>query len=120
MKTTSFQPDVALEIQFRHMPKSRILEQLAEQQLDTFHPFTTPGSRCTVVFDRNHSSKHNVTCEITTRLHIPGQKLYVAHVTGSGDSKELLFTALNDAFGTLRRQIRKNRTKRYHHRRLAA
>jgi len=120
MKQNAINSDIALEIQFRHMPKFKELKQTARQQLDTFRSSAVPGSRCAVVFDQNHSSKHEATCRVTTRLHIPGQKLYVTHTTAPGSSKEQLFAALNDTFHTLHRQMRKTRTKRYHHRRIAA
>lgn len=112
--------NIAVEIQFRHMPKHEDLRRIAIQQLDAFRSFARPGSRCVIVFDESHSSQHGTVYETTIRLHIPGQKLYVAHTTESGGSKELLFAALNDAFYDLRRQVLKTRTKQYHHRRIAA
>ena len=112
--------NIALEVQFRHMPKAEALRRSAMQQLDAFEAFVSHGSRCEVVFDQSHSSEHGEVYQVTIRLHIPGQRLYVTHHTEFGGSKELLFSALNDAFADLRRQIQKNRTKRYHHRRIAA
>jgi ribosomal subunit interface protein len=112
--------NIALKIQFRHMPKSKEIKQVVRQQIESFNSSAAPGSRCTVIFDHSHSSQHGTVYEVAIRLHIPGHQLYVVHTSESGGSKELLFAALNNAFHSLHRQIRKARTKRYHHRRLAA
>lgn len=120
MQQTLSHSTIPLDIQFRHMPKNKALQQTALQQLDSFGRFNSHGGRCHIVFDRTHSSQHGWVYQVTIRLNIPGQPLYVTHSTESGGSKELLFATLNDAFHDLRRQMMKTRTKRYHHRRIAA
>ena len=111
---------IAIEIQFRHMPKLEALRRIAIQHLDAFEPFATRGSRCEIVFDQSHSSKHGEVYQVAIRLHIPGQPLYVTHHSEFGGSKELLFAALNDAFRDIRRQMLKNRARKHTHRHMAA
>lgn len=120
METLAIQPNIALDIQFRHMPKSNKLRRVAMHQVETLRRLTSCHSRCEVVFDQTHSAKQGNLYQVTIRLHVPGQPLYVTHHTEFGGSKELLFAALNDAFSEIRRQLRKYRTKNYRHRRLAA
>ena len=116
MKQDKLHSNIALDIQFRHMPKSKALSQITLQQLDAFEAFASRGSRCAVVFDQSHSSK--VYYQVAIRFHIPGQPLYVTHHSEFGGSKELLFSMLNDAFYDIRRQLRKNRTRRHGYRRM--
>jgi len=120
MKKTTFDPEIALEIQFRHMQKSNQLRMICQQQLDAFEPLARQGSHCAVVLDQSQSSQHGTICQVTLRLYIPSQRLYVTHTYGPGNSKELIISALNVAFNDLRRQIIKTRTKRYNRRKIAA
>jgi ribosome-associated translation inhibitor RaiA len=106
---------IALEIQFRHMPKSNRLRTICRQQIDSFEPLARRGSRCEVVLNQCHSSQHGIVHQATVRLHIPGQRLYVTHTSEFGDSTENLFVAVNNAFNSIRKQMAKTRTKKYCH-----
>jgi len=119
MKQNMLRSNITVEVQFRHMPKSKALRQITLQQLDAFEAFALRGSRCEVVFDQSHSSKYGeIYYQVAIRLHIPGQSLYVTHHSEFGGSKELLFPMLNDAFSDIKRQLRKNRTRKHGYRRM--
>ena len=102
---------IAVNIQFRHMPKSRAIKQLAKQQADRLGRFNLRGGRCNVVIDEMHHWHKGGVYKISVRLKVPGDPLYVASAEEERGSYEFLYSAIRNAFDDIGLQIKKRRRK---------
>jgi ribosome-associated translation inhibitor RaiA len=100
------------QIQFRHMPKLKTMQQLVMQHLQRFARCT----RCDVVIDESRHD-HTRVYDISVRLSIPGDRLYAAHVSETSGTRDFLYGAVSSAFDDIKRQLVKKRGRqhrRYH------
>lgn len=103
---------ISLIIRFRHMPGLDAIRQAVEQQLERLAALVPEGTWCEVVVDNGHPSGKESVYELSVRLHVPGQRLYVSHGSDSGTSPDVLYSVIFDVFDDLGRQMLKNRARR--------
>ena len=107
---------ISLNIQFRHMPKSRSIKQLVRQQAERLNHFNLHNSHCEVVIDEMHHWHKGGVYKVTLRLTVPGDPLYVACAEEESGSYEFLYSAVRDVFEDIGLQIKKRRRKIGRHR----
>ena len=102
---------IALNIQFRHMPKSRAIKQLVRQQANHLDRFDLRGGHCEVVIDEMHHWHKGGVFKVSLRLTVPGEPLYVACAEEESGSYEFLYSAIRSVFEEVGLQIKKRRRK---------
>lgn len=109
-KTDAANP-IAITIQFRHMPKSRAIKQLVQQQVNHLNRFDLRGGHCEVVIDKIHHWHKGGVFKASLRLTIPGEPLYVASAEEENGSYEFLYSAIRVVFDEVGLQIKKRRRR---------
>lgn len=102
---------IAVNIQFRHMPKSRAIKQLVRQQVEHLNRFNLHGGHCDVVIDEMHHWHKGGVYKVSLRLTVPGEPLYVASAEEESGSYEFLYSAIRMVFNEVGLQIKKRRRK---------
>jgi ribosome-associated translation inhibitor RaiA len=102
---------IALQIQFRHMPKSHAIAQRVRQQVDRLRRLDVERAHCEVVIDETHHWHEGGEYKVTVRLTIPGEGQLVAHVSEESGTAEYLSSAVRVAFEDVERQLKKQRRK---------
>lgn len=103
---------IPLELQFRHMPKSRKIHQMIQQHLERFAAFVAPAARCAVVIDESRHCQKGGVYDVSVRLSVPGERLYTARISETSGSCDILYGVLNSAFDDIKRQLIKARARR--------
>lgn len=113
---------LALQVQFRHMPKSNSIKELVQQQAGRLRRFSLAESHCEVVIDEMHHRQKGNIFKVTIRLTVPGKRLFVANAEEKSGSHEYLYAAVRLAFDGIERQLekRQKRNRRREARELAA
>lgn len=106
---------ISVNIQFRHMPKSRGIKQLVQQQIDHLNRFNLHSGHCEVVIDEMHHWHKGGIYKVSLRLTVPGEPLYVANAEEESGSYEFLYSAVRVVFNEVGLQIKKRRRKIGHH-----
>lgn len=102
---------VAVNIQFRHMPKPRAIKQLIQQQANRLDRYDLRGGRCEVVVDEmNHWHKGGVF-RVSLRVKVPGEPIVVANAEEESGSYEFLYSAIRVVFDEVGLQIKKRRRR---------
>ncbi|MDF7823846.1 HPF/RaiA family ribosome-associated protein [Pontiellaceae bacterium B12227] len=102
---------ITVNVQFRHMPKSRSIKQLVQAQAERLHRFDLPGGHCEVVIDEMHHFHKGGIFKVSLRLKVPGERLYVAHAEEVSGTHEFLYSAVRTVFDEVEVQLKKRRRK---------
>jgi len=100
-----------VNIQFRHMPKSRAIKQLVQQLMNRLSRFQLHSGHCEVVIDEMHHWHKGGVYKVSLRLTVPGEPLYVASAEEKSGSYEFLYSAIRRVFDEVGLQIKKRRRK---------
>jgi ribosome-associated translation inhibitor RaiA len=111
MNATTYMNPTTLNVQFRHMPKSYVIQELVQQQMNRLDRFNLNGGHCEVVIDEMHPSDKGGVFKVTLRLTAPGESLYVACAEEAIGDPEFLYSAIRMVFGEIELQIQKRRRK---------
>lgn len=110
MKSTGLSPR-ALQVQFRHMPKSNAIKELVFQQADRLGRFDLAGAHCEVVIDAMHHRHKGNIFKVAIRLTVPGRRIFAAHAEEKSGSHDYLYAAVRLAFDEIERQLEKRRKR---------
>jgi len=102
---------ITVNIQFRHMPTSRAIKQLVQQQANHLNRFGLRGGHCEVVIDEMHHWHKGGVFKISLRLTVPGEPMYVACAEEESGSPDFLYSAIRMVFGEVGLQIKKHRKR---------
>jgi len=113
---------MALQVQFRHMPKSIEIKQLVRQQAERLRRFDLACSRCQVVIDEMHHRHRGNIFKVSIRLTVPAKRTFVAHAEEKSGTHDYLYIAVRLAFDEIERQLekREKRMRRRGAKRIAA
>lgn len=101
----------ALQVQFRHMPKSASIKELVRQQAERLRRFNLKNSRCEVVIDEMNHWHRGRIFKVSVHLVVPGKRVFTAQTKEVGDSEECLDPAVRLAFDEIERQLEKRRKR---------
>ena len=102
---------IAVNIQFRHMPKSRAIKQLVRKQVERLGRFNLRGGHCEVVIDEMHHWHKGGVFKVSLRLKVPGEPMVVACAEEKSGTYEFLYSAIRVVFEEVGLQIKKRRRK---------
>jgi len=103
--------EISLAVQFRHMAGLNSIRLAVADQLERITSLVTAGARCDVVVDNEHSARKEGVYEVSVRLHVPGQRLYVSQCTDSGATADVIYGMVYDVFDDIRRQLLKTQVR---------
>lgn len=101
-----------LQVQFRHMRESRAILHTVHQMAEKLEKFQLEGAHCEVVIDEAHHRSRTGIFEVTARLTVPGERLYVARSSEQDVTRDELHAAVADVFESLERQLAKSHDRR--------
>jgi ribosome-associated translation inhibitor RaiA len=103
---------IALQIQFRHMPKSEPIVELIKQQADQLGRFKLQSAYCTVTIDADHRWNKGGRFNVSIRLNVPGERLYLALSQAESTSDDVIYIAVRTAFREIEHQLKKQRSRK--------
>lgn len=103
---------IPVEVQFRHMRESKRVQWLVEQMMERFDKYPLPGAKAHVVIDETHHREKTGVFQVKVRLHVPGERLYVAHSAEKTGMHDGVFSAIADVFDSIERQLIKGHGRR--------
>lgn len=93
------------------MKRSVAIEEVVEQYTQKLIRLGVSGGHCQVVIDESSHLKRGGVFQVSVRLTVPGEKLYVAASEERNSSIEFVHAAIHRAYDKLERQILKHHKK---------
>jgi ribosomal subunit interface protein len=95
-----------LEITFRDMAPSEVLETNVREHADKLNQFYDRIMSCRVVVEQDHKHHHQGNLyHVRIDLTVPGKELVVSRESEKNHAHEDVYVAVRDAFRAMRRQL---------------
>ncbi len=103
---------IPVEVQFRHMRESKRVQWLVEQMMERFDKYPLAGAKAYVVIDETHHREKTGVFQVKVKLHVPGERLYVAHSSEKTGMHDGVYAAIADVFDSIEKQLVKRHGRR--------
>ncbi|NNF95741.1 MAG: ribosome-associated translation inhibitor RaiA [Halobacteria archaeon] len=97
---------VPLQIKFRHMEPSAIIEARIRERCHKLQRFAGYVTRCRVTIDAQHGHQHKAGLyRVIVDITLPDEEIVTSHHPDQNHTHENVNVAMQDAFDAARRQL---------------